>query len=258
MRILILTSNQRRHLYLVQKIFDAGHDVLAWAEEKGKAFNDTKFQDNDLLTLHTTALANATDAILQVDNTPPITILARGAFRDNTYLAQAEAFNPDYIIVYGSGIIGDPFLSTFKGRIIGSHQGLPQYFRGSGSNFFAFLTGKANHMGISLHHIDKGIDTGDIIAQYAPEPSYNDTYYSYSAKLIQATIQLTVKIFEQQSAPAPLTELGTLYQRKDFTPQVLENMLQMTCQKSFYGWYQDAKSTNAQPTLINPIDPLVD
>ena len=52
---------------------------------------------------------------------------------------------------------------------------MPKY-RGCHTNFYQILNGE-KYSGVSLHKIDKGIDTGDIIDQVKFKVRLNDTAY---------------------------------------------------------------------------------
>ena len=148
-------------------------------------------------------------------------------------------------------------MKKFKNKIIGSHQGLPQYYRGSGSNFFAFINGDCSKMGVSVHLLDDGIDTGPVISQLAPKPEISDTYYSFSAQLICLTFNLfinqieKIKIDNNQPSATPLNTKGTLFQRHHFTPHLLNKMFRMQMEKSFHQWYIESLKKNKPPVLIN-------
>ncbi len=68
----------------------------------------------------------------------------------------------DFIISFGyRKIIPIKILSSLKRPIINLHISYLPYNRGAYSNFWSFL--KNTPKGVSIHEIDKGIDTGDIL-----------------------------------------------------------------------------------------------
>ncbi len=70
----------------------------------------------------------------------------------------------DFIISFGYRfIINDDILNAYKGRIINMHISYLPYNRGSDPNFWSWLDNTPK--GITIHHIDSGVDTGDIIIQ---------------------------------------------------------------------------------------------
>ncbi len=68
----------------------------------------------------------------------------------------------DFIISFGyRKIIPIKILSSLKRPIINLHISYLPYNRGAYSNFWSFL--KNTPKGVTIHEIDKGIDTGDIL-----------------------------------------------------------------------------------------------
>jgi methionyl-tRNA formyltransferase len=60
-------------------------------------------------------------------------------------------------------IIGKPVIEYLRGNIINLHISLLPWNRGADPNLWSFLENTPK--GITIHYIDHGIDTGDIIAQ---------------------------------------------------------------------------------------------
>lgn len=76
--------------------------------------------------------------------------------------------NPDFIICYGHReIIREPLISQYAGRLINLHISYLPWGRGADPNFWSWVEGTPK--GVTIHLIDSGVDTGDIIAQRAVE-----------------------------------------------------------------------------------------
>ncbi len=60
-------------------------------------------------------------------------------------------------------IIRKPIIEYLKGNIINLHISLLPWNRGADPNLWSFL--EDSPKGVSIHYIDEGVDTGDIIAQ---------------------------------------------------------------------------------------------
>jgi folate-dependent phosphoribosylglycinamide formyltransferase PurN len=260
MRILVLTGDKLRHRFLVKRLIDKGHRTLAWSEAKGQCFNEPEFESSAkvLLQLHSNLLKQSFSSLIMDTHVDiEMNTFKRGSFSDDRLVGRIKEFQPEIILTYGCGIVGESIIELYPHRVIGSHQGLPQYYRGSGSNFFAFLNEESCRMGVSIHLLDAGIDTGPVIAQSSLEPSISDTYYSYSAKLIMETINLYVNVIDrlekkgkEQLNSIPLFQVGRLYQRKDFIPEVLEKMMYMQLKKTFETWYVESIERYGKPLLI--------
>jgi methionyl-tRNA formyltransferase len=88
----------------------------------------------------------------------------------------------DFIISYGyRHIIGKPVLDKFKDRAINLHISYLPWNRGADPNLWSFLDNTPK--GVTVHFIDEGLDTGDIICQRYMKYDINDTLRTFYAKL---------------------------------------------------------------------------
>lgn len=100
----------------------------------------------------------------------------------------------DFLISYGyCFILSEEFLSYFGPKnVINMHISYLPYNRGNDPNFWSLYDGTPS--GVTIHYLDKGIDTGDIIVQrrvdFDPE---RDTLNSSYKKLSQAIVALFVE-----------------------------------------------------------------
>jgi methionyl-tRNA formyltransferase len=70
----------------------------------------------------------------------------------------------DWIVSFGyRKIIKEPYLSLHKDRIINIHIGFLPWNRGADPNFWSWFDDTPK--GVTIHQIDAGIDTGNIIVQ---------------------------------------------------------------------------------------------
>tara|TARA_Y100001958_G_C21248715_1_gene581903 strand:- start:26004 stop:26573 length:570 start_codon:yes stop_codon:yes gene_type:complete len=96
--------------------------------------------------------------------------------------------NFNFLISYGYRyIIDEKVLKLFKNNAINLHISLLPYNRGSDPNFWSFIDNTPK--GVSIHLIDKGIDTGDILFQKEVFfKSKNETLHT-TYETLQKTIQ---------------------------------------------------------------------
>ena len=81
-------------------------------------------------------------------------------------VAFLKAQRPDLILVNGTQLLRDPVLAlrpSLRYGIVNLHTGLSPYSRGANCNLYMTLEGHPELVGITVHHIDPGIDSGDII-----------------------------------------------------------------------------------------------
>jgi hypothetical protein len=72
---------------------------------------------------------------------------------------------PDWIIVFGTGMIKQPVLEFFGGRIFNLHGGDPEDYRGLDTHLWAVWHRDFSGLTTTLHHLDVGLDTGAIVAR---------------------------------------------------------------------------------------------
>jgi len=88
-------------------------------------------------------------------------------------------FNSDFIVSYGyRHILKKNILDKFLNKAINFHISLLPWNRGADPNLWSFL--EDTPKGVTIHYLDYGIDTGDILAQqevnYVPEDTLRTSY----------------------------------------------------------------------------------
>ena len=77
---------------------------------------------------------------------------------------EISQIDPDWIISYGyRHIIKKPVIDRYRNRIINLHISFLPWNRGVSPNLWSFLTDTKK--GVTIHILDEGIDTGDILFQ---------------------------------------------------------------------------------------------
>ena len=101
-------------------------------------------------------------------------------------------FGPDWIVSYGyRHILKKQVLTLYPDRFINLHIAYLPWNRGADPNLWSWIEGTPK--GVTIHYIDPGVDTGDIIAQKEVRFTDNETLASSYAKLqteIQALFRL--------------------------------------------------------------------
>lgn len=79
-------------------------------------------------------------------------------------LEEVKTYDPDLIISYGyKYILRPPVVQAYPGSIINLHISYLPWNRGYHPNFWSFY--EDTPKGVTIHYIDEGIDTGDILLQ---------------------------------------------------------------------------------------------
>lgn len=124
----------------------------------------------------------------------------------------------EFLISYGyRHIISGDVLNRFPRRAINLHISCLPWNRGADPNLWSFLENTPT--GVTIHYLDKGLDTGDILAQQTVEHSPDDTLRSSYDRLKAAIEELFVSVWPhiragtQASFPQPPG--GTSHRSRD-------------------------------------------
>jgi methionyl-tRNA formyltransferase len=112
-----------------------------------------------------------------------------------------QAHQPDVAVINGTRIIGKRVLECVDAPFINTHAGITPAYRGVHGGYWALAEGKPELAGVTVHHLDTGIDTGAVIAQALIHPGPEDNFQTYP------TLQL--------AAGLPLLEKAVLDTRRD-------------------------------------------
>lgn len=98
----------------------------------------------------------------------------------------------DVLVSYGYRfLLPVEILDLFPDRAINLHISMLPYNRGADPNLWSFL--EHTPKGVTIHYIDQGLDTGDILAQSEVEMSPDDTLATSYLRLSTAVEELFAK-----------------------------------------------------------------
>ena len=144
-----------------------------------------------------------------------------GGCNDPGEVTLMAAARPDIVFVFGTGILRDPFLPAFEGRILNIHLGLSPYYRGAGTNFWPLVNREPEYVGATIHYLDAGIDTGPILCHARPVIESDDGPHDLGNKTIVAAVEALLRAGEAHLSgnphAVPQWGGGRLYRRKDFS-----------------------------------------
>ena len=103
-------------------------------------------------------------------------------------------------------------VQKYSKRIINLHAAYLPWARGIGTTLFATML--RYPYGVSIHFINEGLDTGDLISRKLVQPGPNDTLRTFYTKLLSATEDLFFESFPRilscQINGVPQEELGEI------------------------------------------------
>jgi hypothetical protein len=83
------------------------------------------------------------------------------------------------VILCGSRIVSKKTLDIAKCKFINIHAGITPFYRGVHGLYWALYNREFNRAGVTLHYVDTGIDTGNIISQELVNISKDDNFSTY-------------------------------------------------------------------------------
>lgn len=187
-----------------------GASVVAWL----------RAQDVELggLAIHPQERRRYGDEILEAAGLPARRIFDGSRLEDPTVLELIGALGCDLgVSVLFGYIVRPPFLALFPRGVVNLHPALLPYNRGAQPNVWAIVDGTP--AGATLHYIDPGVDTGDVIAQAQTEVSSVDTGETLYHKLERDSLTLFQKAWPalaDGTAPrSPQSGEGTHHRTRD-------------------------------------------
>lgn len=233
MRAILLTSRFRRHVHVANLLASGCELAGVWQEEK--TFRPERYAQNAadeaVIQRHFAARDEseeryfAADSALRLRPGAVHRLVAGGCCSDPAEVSLMDGVRPDVVLVFGTGILREPLLSAFGGRIINIHLGLSPYYRGAGTNFWPLVNGEPEYVGATIHYLDAGIDTGPIISHARPSIERHDGPHDIGNKTIVAAANALLRGAAAHLAgtvqAVPQWDGGRLYQRKDFSAEAV-------------------------------------
>lgn len=104
-----------------------------------------------------------------------------------------RAADPAVVVVQGTRIIGPKTLACVDAPFINTHGGITPAYRGVHGGYWALAEGRPELAGTTVHFVDKGIDTGSIIAQAAMVVTPADSFVTYPYLHLAAGLPILVR-----------------------------------------------------------------
>lgn len=98
---------------------------------------------------------------------------------DKECIDTLKQINPDIVVVNGTRIISEEVLNCVNATFINLHAGITPKYRGSHGAYWALYNNDAEHAGATVHIVDKGIDTGNVIYQSPITATKKDNFTTY-------------------------------------------------------------------------------
>ncbi len=107
---------------------------------------------------------------------------------DEQCLQLLQSIAPQLVIVNGTRIISNQILESVDATFINMHAGITPKYRGVHGAYWALVNKDEQNCGVTVHLVDAGIDTGEIIFQTTITPGRRDNFVTYPLLQLAAGI----------------------------------------------------------------------
>jgi folate-dependent phosphoribosylglycinamide formyltransferase PurN len=124
----------------------------------------------------------------------PETLLRKvSSVNDGEVMRILQELNPDVVVVNGTRIIAKKILSSVSCPFLNTHAGITPRYRGVHGGYWALTQKDPEHCGVTVHFVEQGIDTGQILYQDIIQPTKDDNFYTYVYLQYAKAIPLMIK-----------------------------------------------------------------
>jgi methionyl-tRNA formyltransferase len=131
--------------------------------------------------------------ILEVGILRRVPVYQTSSVRDPVFMRWVTSLNPDLIVIFSCNqIIPEEIITLPRCGCINVHPSLLPKYRGAHPHFWVLVKGEAV-TGVTVHYVDVGVDSGDIVIQQVLPIHPRDTMFSLNERLNQLGARLLVK-----------------------------------------------------------------
>lgn len=131
---------------------------------------------------------------------PGLAVRDIGSVNSEACRAALRELAPDVVVVYGTRIIKRDTLQSAPAPFINYHAGVNPKYRGQNGAYWARSNRDPAHAGVTVHLVDEGVDTGDVLYQEAVAFARDDNIATYQHRQMAAALPLLVRAIEDALA----------------------------------------------------------
>ncbi len=191
MNITVFTSNQPRHLSLIQDLAKIADNVYAILEVNTVFPGQTEdfYKKTEVMKNYFSRVIESERKIFgNIDflpsNVRPLAIKLSDLNKLSMEVLK-PALNSDYYIVFGASYIkGDLIDFLVSKNAYNIHMGVSPYYRGNSCNFWASYDKNFQYVGATIHMLSKGLDSGNIL--FHALPSFEANPFDLGMKAVRS------------------------------------------------------------------------
>ena len=235
MKVVLLTSDHWRHKYIASALSEKLELALIISESKSPTIQDTSNltpEEADFIQQHFKKREKSEQSFFgnfqEFPQNIPVLRIASGKVNTKKTIEAVSSASPDYILLFGSSIIGKELINKYQDKIINLHLGLSPYYKGSATNLFPYYFKEPECVGATIHLATSKVDEGAVLHQLRPEITVDDDLHAIGNKTILKAGKILAKIVsrysERRIQPKNQPPAGKICRNKDLNPLVLRQI----------------------------------
>jgi hypothetical protein len=182
-KITVFTSNQPRHISLIEDLSRIAQQVYAIQECNtvfpGKV--EDFFRKSEVMQKYFHRVVAAERAIFGkprfVRGTVSQLVIKSGDLNLLDLEELSPALSSDVYVVFGASFIKGPLCEFLVERqTLNIHMGVSPYYRGSSTNFWPLYDKRPEYVGATIHLLTKGLDSGPVLFHAFPKAEAVDPF----------------------------------------------------------------------------------
>lgn len=238
MKITVLTSNKKRHNYLINKLSFVC-SKLHIIQECGTIFpgiNPGRNKQSKIMKKYFLYVEKAQNYFfakhnyLKLNKNCKLLNLQMGDINNIRLKDYNSFFQSDLYIVFGTSFIKGEILNFLKrNKAINLHMGLSPYYRGTDCNFWAIYDNNREMVGATTHYINEILDGGKIL--YTTKTLKYDNPFKFTMSAAKLAIDMLINKIRNKSIlkiiPVKQDKIHEIRysKKKDFTDKIVNNYL---------------------------------
>jgi methionyl-tRNA formyltransferase len=134
--------------------------------------------------------------VLKSEPDPHATLLPIGSVNSPEARQIIAETQPKAVFVVSTRMIGKQTLASTNAPFINYHSGINPAYRGMFGGYFALANGEPEHFGATVHLVDSGVDTGDILYQSCVETRPEDNFHTYLWRMAAGSRNIVINAMQ--------------------------------------------------------------
>ena len=97
------------------------------------------------------------------------------------------------VLLAGCRLLSKPTLAAIHCPVLNYHAGITPKYRGMNGGYWALATGDTGNFGATVHLVDAGVDTGDVLHQVRGRPQPGDNLTNYALRLAALSRDICIR-----------------------------------------------------------------